>query len=189
MIARLIFLTALSAAPFSRAIAAESLFEAGTVLCSNFVERNRTCRAITTVTSLDGDLRYAVSRRMVAMPEENLLLETAEIARVIGNKVCAIGPTAEPVIAPDHYSYTPVLLSVYKDKRDEKLSRGVCHEYRQCADGWDVYVSYDDAPEPSLVSFTTVFGPNDPGRFGLSLRYREFGIAERTPSKCAPKFR
>ncbi len=187
MIRRLLVMTVLSAGSAAPAAAADGLFAAGTVLCSNFNQRHRTCRAITTVTALEGDQRFAVSRRMVAMPEENLLLETEDVARVEGNRVCAIGPTGEPRIAPDHYSYTPVLLAVYKDKRDEKLARGVCHEYRRCGAGWDVYVTYDDAPESRLVSFTTVFGPDDPGRFGLSLRYREFGIAERTPSDCAPK--
>ena len=187
MIGRLFCLASFCLTPCAPVFANDDLFAAGTVLCSNFSKRFRTCPAITTVTSLEGDLRYAISRRMVAMPEENLLLETEDVARVEGNKVCGIGPTAEPRISPDHYSYTPVLLAVYKDKRDKKLARGVCHEYRPCGDGWDVYVSYEDVAEAKPVSFTTVFGPDDPGRFGLSLRYREFGIAERTPSDCAPK--
>lgn len=187
MIGRWLCLAALISTPYASAQANENLFAAGTVLCSNFSQRHRTCRAITTVTALDGDLRYAISRRMVAMPEENLLLQTEDVARVEGNRVCGMGPTAEPRFTPDHYSYTPVLMAVYKDKRDEKLARGVCHEYRKCGAGWDVYVSYDDVSEAKPVSFTTVFSPDDPGRFGLSLRYREFGVAERTPSDCAPK--
>jgi len=186
MISRLLIVMAMALLPSSPSIAQESLFEAGTVLCSNYQPRNRSCRTITTVTSLDDDRRYARSRRMVAMPDENLLLETEGVDRIDGKRVCGIGPTGEPRISPDHYSYTPVLLAVYKDKRDKKLARGVCHEYRRCGSGWHVYITYDDAPEPRLVSLTTVFGPDDPARLGLSLRYREFGVNERTPSDCNP---
>ncbi len=168
------------------ASAEKTLFETGTVLCSNFDPRNRSCRTITTVTAMEDGQRFARSRRMVAMPEENLLLETQEIAEIDGHRVCQTGSSAPPTIAPDHYSYAPVLLSVYEDKRDKKLARGVCHEYQKCGSGWHVYVSYDDAPEPQLVSFTTVFGPDDSGSLGLSLRYREFGYSERIGTDCEP---
>ena len=186
MIGRLFILMGMAVLPATPSLAQENLFELGTVLCSNYDERTRTCRTITTVTTLDDDLRYARTRRMVAMPDENLLLETQGVDRVEGNRVCGIGPTGEPRVSPDHYSYTSVLLAVYKDKRDKKIARGVCHEYRRCGAGWHVYITYDDQPEPRLVSFTTMFGPEDPRRFGLSLRYREFGVNERTPSDCPP---
>jgi len=186
VIGRFFILTGLALLPAAPVSAEEELFEAGTVLCSNFDPRNRSCRAITTVTDMKGGERFARSRRMVAMPDENLLLETQEVARIEGNRVCQTGSTGTPRLAPDHYSYAPILLSVYEDKRDAKVARGVCHEYRRCGSGWHVYVTYDDAPEPRLVSHTTVFGPDDPGRLGLSLRYRQFGINERTPSNCEP---
>jgi len=171
----------LSAAPVS---AEEPLFETGTVICSHYQPRTRSCRTITTVTGMKDGERLARSRRMVAMPEENLLLETHGAARVEGRRVCPSGAIAQPVLSPDHYSYAPVLLSVYEDKRDQKIARGVCHEYRRCGSRWHVYVTYDDEPEPRLVSLTTVFGPDDPGRLGLSLRYREFGVRVRTPENC-----
>jgi len=162
------------------------LFATGTVLCSNFEPRTRSCRTITTVKALEGGVRYSHSRRFVAMPDENLLLETEGIARVEGTKVCAVGPTAVPQLSPDHHAYSAVLLVIYERRRDKKIERGVCHEYRRCGPGWEVYISYDDEPAPRLVSYTTVFGPDDPGRFGLSLRYREFGVKERAVSECSP---
>jgi len=167
-------------------VADENLFAAGTVLCSNFRPRTRSCRTITTVTALEDGIRFAESRRFVAMPDENLLLETAGTGRVDGTKVCAQGPTADPRMTPDHHAYAAVLIAVYERRRDKKIARGVCHEYRRCGPGWEVYISYDDEPEPRLVSYTTVFGPDDPGRLGLSLRYREFGLRERAVSECAP---
>jgi len=167
-------------------VASENLFETGTVLCSNFRPRTRSCRTITTVTALEDDVRHSQSRRFVAMPDENLLLETEGTARVEGTKVCASGPTADPTLTPDHHAYHEVLIAVYERRRDKKIGRGVCHEYRRCGTGWEVYITYDDEPEPRLVSFTTVFGPNDPGRLGLSLRYREFGVSERAVSECSP---
>lgn len=167
-------------------VPAESLFAPGTVLCSNYRERTRSCRTITTVTALQDGVRYTQSRRFVAMPDENLLLETEGTARVEGNKVCAIGPTADPRISPDHHPYAAVLIAVYERRRDKKIRRGVCHEYRRCGTGWEVYITYDDEPEPRLVSYTTVFGPQDEGRLGLSLRYREFGVSERAVSECSP---
>ena len=167
-------------------VADDTLFAAGTVLCSNFQARTRSCRTITTVTALQDGVRHAHSRRFVAMPDENLLLETQGMGRVEGTKVCAAGPTADPMVTPDHHAYAAVLLAIYERGRDKKISRGVCHEYRRCGSGWEVYISYDDEPEPRLVSYTTVFGPDDPGRFGLSLRYREFGVKERAVSECSP---
>ena len=167
-------------------VAPENLFEAGTVLCSNFRPRTRSCRTITTVTALEDGVRYSQRRRFVAMPAENLLLETEGTGRVDGTKVCAMGKTADPRITPDHHAYAEVLLAIYERRRDKKIERGVCHEYRRCGPGWEVYISYDDEPEPRLVSYTTVFGPDDPGRLGLSLRYREFGVKERAVSECSP---
>ena len=164
----------------------EDLFAAGTVLCSNFQPRTRSCRTITTVSALQDGMRHSSSRRFIAMPDENLLLETEGMGRVEGTKVCAVGPTADPRISPDHHAYAEVLVAIYERRRDKKIERGVCHEYRRCGAGWEVYINYDDEPDPRLVSFTTVFGPDDPGRFGLSLRYREFGVRERTVSKCPP---
>ena len=166
-------------------VESDNLFEEGTVLCSNFQARTRSCRTITTVTALEDGVRFARSRRFVAMPDENLLLETEGTAGVEGTKVCALGPTVDPKITPDHHAYAEVLLAIYERRRDKKISRGVCHEYRRCGSGWEVYISYDDEPEPRLVSFTTVFGPDDPGRLGLSLRYREFGVKESTISECS----
>lgn len=164
----------------------ENLFAAGTVLCSNFRPRTRSCRTITTVTALEDGVRSTESRRFVAMPDENLLLETEGTARVERTKVCALGPTADPRMTPDHHAYAEVLIAIYERRRDKKITRGVCHEYRRCGAGWEVYISYNDEDEPRLVSFTTVFGPDDPGRLGLSLRYREFGVRERAVSECSP---
>lgn len=180
MILRLALFAALSATP----VAAEELFRPGTVLCSNYNDRTRSCRTITTVVRVEDGKRYARSRRMVAMPDENLLLETEGVAWVEGNRVCGIGPTAEPRFSPVKSRYNPVLMQVYKDKRDKKLARGVCHEYRRCGEGWSVYVSYDDQPEARMVSWTRIFGPDDKGGLGLTLRYREFGISERPPRRC-----
>lgn len=165
-------------------VAASDLFEPGAVLCSNYDALTRTCRTITTVTAVEEGRRYAQSRRMVAMPDENLLLETEGVARIEGNRVCSLSDTAEPRFSPGHYAYTSVLISVYKSKRDEKLRRGVCHEYRPCGDGWNVYISFEDEPEPRLVSWTRIFGPRDAERLGLELRYRDFGERELTPVRC-----
>ena len=166
-------------------VTADGLFLPGTVLCSNFDPRTRSCRTITTVTALENGVRYSRSRRFIAMPDENLLLETEGTGRVDGTKVCASGPTADPVISPDYHGYADVLLSVYERRRDRKIERGVCHEYQRCGAGWEVYISYDDEPKPRLVSITTVFGPDDPGRLGLSLRYRKFGVTEPSISECS----
>ena len=167
-------------------VESENLFEEGTVLCSNFRERTRSCRTITTITALEDGVRSSRSRRFVAMPDENLLLETEGTARVDGTKVCAMGKIADPRLTPDHHAYAEVLIAIYERRRDRKITRGVCHEYRRCGTGWEVYITYDDDPVPRLVSYTTVFGPDDPGRLGLSLRYREFGVKERAVSECSP---
>lgn len=186
MIARFVLAGFLAGAAVPAAAQDSALFEPGTVLCSNFDQRTRSCRTITTVTALKNGLRTAYSRRMVAMPDENLLLETESISRVEGNRVCVTGESAPPRISPDHHSYAQVLLAVYQAQLDKRIARGTCHEYRRCGARWHVYLTYPGDAEPKLVSLTTIYRPDDPKRLGLQLRYREFGITEPTPSECDP---
>ncbi len=177
---------ALLAAFWVTSVSAEDLFRPGTVLCSNFDERTHSCRTITTVDRVEDGKRYATTRRMIALPEENLLLITKEVARLSGNRVCGIGSSAEPSFVPDTSRYVPMLLGVYTARRDQNIARGVCHEYRPCGEGWSVFVYDDKTPGPKMVSWTRIFSPDDGQSRGLDLRYREFGVIERNPKRCGP---
>jgi len=182
----MILRAALLAALWAMPVSAEELFREGTVLCSNYDARTHSCRTITRVDRVADGKRYATTRRMIALPEENLLLITKEVARLDGDRVCGAGSTAEPEFVPDTSRYKPMLLGVYKSRRDQNIARGVCHVYRPCGEGWSVFVYDKENRSPKMVSWTRIFGPDDAQRLGLDLRYREFGINERNPKRCGP---
>ena len=164
----------------------EPRFAEGSVLCSNFDPLTETCRTITDVTRVDGNLRYAKSRRYVAVPDEMLLLETEGTSRIDGAKVCGIGVTAPPRITPSYSRYADAILTVHIRKRDYKIARGDCLIYKPCGTGYHLHRLQEGVIDDKARSLTTIFAPDDPRIGRLTLRERVFGIPEPVPSQCEP---
>ena len=162
------------------------LFPTGSLLCSNYDPVTATCRTITEVTRLDGDMRYAKSRRHVALPDEMLLLETEGVARVDGLKVCGVRPTAPPRITPMSSRYAEPILQVHIEKRDYRLARGDCLIYKPCGSGYHMLRVQAGIVDDKPRSLTTIFPPGDPMIEQITLRKRVFGIPEPVPSECEP---
>lgn len=162
------------------------LFPAGSVLCSNFDPLTQTCRTITEVTRLEGDLRYSKSRRHVAVPDEMLLLETEGTARVDGLQVCGVEPTAPPRLSPMSNRYAEAVLHVHIEKRDYRLARGDCLIYKPCGSGYHLLRMQDGVVDDRPRSLTKIFLPGDPRIERVTLRERIFGVPEPVPSECEP---
>ena len=178
---------AVSLVPFQPALAdAQPSFEAGSILCSNLDPLNETCSGITEVTRIEGDLRYAKSRRHVAVPDEMLLLETEGTARIDGAKVCGVGVTAPPRITPSYSRYADAILTVHIRKRDYKIARGDCLIYKPCGSGYHLHRLQEGVFDDKPRSLTTIFAPGDPRIARLTLRERIFGVPENVPSECEP---
>ncbi len=158
----------------------------GSVLCSNFDPLTDTCRTITAVTKIDGNLRYSRSRRKVALPDESLLLETEGIARVEGLRVCGVRPTAKPRVTPADSKYAAAVLMVHIRKRDFRIKRGDCIIYKPCGSGYHLFRFQNGRLDDKQRSFTTVFRPGDPRIGRITLRDRVFGVPETPPSECEP---
>ncbi len=158
----------------------------GSVLCSNFEPLTQTCRTITEITKIDGNLRYSRSRRKVALPDESLLLETEGIARVEGLRICGVRPTAEPRVTPADSQYAEAILTVHTRKRDFRIARGDCIVYKPCGSGYHLFLFQDGKLDDRQRSLTTIFYPGDPRIDRVTLRDRVFGVPETPPSECEP---
>jgi len=158
----------------------------GSVLCSNYDPLTDTCRTITNITRVEGDLRYSRSRRKVALPDESLLLETEGVSRVDGLRVCGVAPTAEPRITPADSKYAEALLLVHTRKRDYRIERGDCIVYKPCGTGYHLFRFLDGKLDDKQRSLTTIFYPGDPRIDRVTLRDRVFAVPETPPSECEP---
>jgi len=158
----------------------------GSVLCNNYDPVDETCRTITEVTRVEGNLRYSRSRRKVALPDESLLLETEGISQVDGLRVCGVRPTAEPRITPADSKFAEAVMTVHTSKRDFRIARGDCVVYKPCGSDYHLFLIQDGKLDDRQRSLTTIFYPGDPRIDRVTLRGRIFGIPEAAPSDCEP---